>query len=194
MQRFVPVGKSRLQFIQAVIHDPRAVEPVLQQLGQLRPTQVLMDRSGDEWDGWQRDPSYLDPFEKVIYDHLATSVDVAPYVVPKAVHRWCIHNGVPMGLMLRSGEPPPRKGMKSLRKRAVTSPTGHMRPEYIVGDLYQDAALQIPDVQEWLRERHQHMARALVKSYATRQERVACLFAYPEMDPVAQHVQRLARR
>lgn len=189
MQRFVPIGASRLQFTQAVIHDPTAVEPVLRQLQELRPSHVLLDRTEEEWEQWQRDSSYLEPFETAVYDRLAFTHDVAPYAVPKAVHRWCIHNHVPMGLMLRRHPPPPKRAVRTLRKDLEVHPAGRAKAEYIVADLYQDHVLHIPDLKTWLQERHAATASALVKTYAARKERPVCIFAYPEMDPVAQQVQ-----
>lgn len=193
MQRFVPVGKSRLQFLQAPIHDLDAVEPTLRTLEQLRPSQVLLDRTEEEWDNWQRNRSHLEPFEKVVYDRLAPHHEVMPYVVCKKVQQWCIDNRTPMGLILRRHPAAPKKGLKSLRKRLQYDPTGQARSEYTMADLYQDHVLQVPAVKEWLEARHDRAARALWGTYRDREERPACLFAFPEMDPVAQKVQSLAR-
>lgn len=192
MQRYVPVGASRLQFLQAPIHDQDAVAPVLKTLEQLRPDHVLLDRTQEEWDGWQRHRGFLDPFEKLVYDRLAPHHEVMPYVVCKKVHQWCIENRTPMGLILRSHAPPAKKALKKVRKRLQYDPTGQARSEYTMSDLYQDHLLQVPAMKAWLESRHERAAAALWKTYKGRKDRAACLFAYPEMDPVAQTVQSLA--
>ncbi len=196
MQRFVPVGRSRLHFIGAVIHDPGSVDAVLKSLKTLQPQVIELGLSVDLWDRLHDQPGHLDRLERVIYDQLLQRWRAEPNAVWRAVLDWSSLEAVSARPALprpAARLPKGRKGVKGLenmiRREGFDAPT----PRHALHKLHALYVARLPKLRQVLWDDYRAMAHALVRRYQGNASRVVVILPHPLADAVADLVLREAQ-
>ena len=187
MQRFLAIGRSRLQLLEGVAHDPTDAARVVAALEALRPARVHLDLSPLEWDLLTTDPDSLAPFAARAFERVAQVGPAEPNALYQAVRAWCARSQTPHSLLLATlpEAPPGRKGLKLLDRMVRKEGFAAANARSAVERLHKHYVARIPQLVDWLGARRALAAGTLVRTYAGRQDEGAVVCAFPEGEAIA---------
>ncbi len=195
MQRYVPIGASRLHFIPVVQHDPLSVEAITRSLQHLQPHVVELGMTIDAWDDILDDPGHLDEYEALVYDLLLHRWRTEPNAVWRSTMDWASKEAVSIrpALSLPSRPyPRGRKGVKGLtrmiKREGFEAPT----PRHALHKLHSLYIARLPKLREVFWKTHQEMGHHLARRYANSNRRVAVLIPIPYDNVVGDLITRQA--
>ncbi len=184
MQRFVPIGRHRIQVVGGMEHDEADARRVAQTITALRPDVVVLATDIDTW----REPMRLDPFDKLMLQHLGGSSE--RHVLWGHASTAARQVGAQIAVLHEQHDDPPRKGMKRLHKllkREGFDATGQHQQD--VAKFVQHYVARCPELVDWMhatRARHAARLRAAIE---TRPRRVVAVMDAIHLDAVCDMMQ-----
>lgn len=185
MQRFLPVGQSRVQVLSGMQHDVQDARRVAAAIEQMRPATLVVDRAAVQWQTIG-EPNDL---QRVVLETLGGVPDALWALAHKAARQ----AGTRVVLLHQDAPDPPKKGIKQLRR--LLKREGFERTADGRRDLQRLHAhyLARTELWPWVEAHRDRSAARLRAALETSPTRAVALLPFPDADIVCDRVQALGR-
>lgn len=184
MQRFVPIGRHRIQVVGGLEHDESDARRVAQTITALRPDTVVLATDLETW----RRPDRLDPFDELLLRHVSASTE--RHVLWGHATTAARQVGCQVAVLHEAHHDPPRKGLKALTKllkREGFDPSGSVQND--TARFVQHYVARVPELTLWMQETRARHAARLKAAIEARPKRVVAVMDAVHMDAVCDMMQ-----